>query len=206
MQSHRIIIIVGISTGLALVAAAIVFLMTTRPNTALISAPPPPESIPSASSTFTLGTTSILSSTLIANAFPRNIAYGDTGPDVLLLQTILNSLGYYPKGYVVTNMFNIQTQHALLLFQNDHQLNKSGFLDLQSQALMNKIAARAVTVPASPATLAIPAPTTVSNPPSRVRFLCRSLPRSPSQAQRFQTSLTPVQNLRSLQTFRPVSK
>lgn len=67
---------------------------------------------------------------------------GDMGPDVLALQSALQDLGYLPSTFAPTMYFGSLTQHALLLFQRDHQLNRSGFLDMQSQALLNRMAAQ----------------------------------------------------------------
>src|SRR6185437_6117494 len=74
-------------------------------------------------------------------SFTRNLIYGDSGSDVLMLQTVLSNLAYLPPTIAPTTYFGTQTEHALLLFQSDHQLNKSGFLDIQTQSLMNKVLA-----------------------------------------------------------------
>jgi len=58
-----------------------------------------------------------------------------------MLQTVLSNLAYLPPTIAPTTYFGTQTEHALLLFQSDHQLNKSGFLDIQTQSLMNKVLA-----------------------------------------------------------------
>jgi peptidoglycan hydrolase-like protein with peptidoglycan-binding domain len=79
--------------------------------------------------------------TPIVVAFPNNIAYGDTSPEVVLLQTILREQGLLLPSVPTSTYFGAQTEHALLLFQNVHLLNTSGFVDAQSQALLNKIAA-----------------------------------------------------------------
>ncbi len=68
--------------------------------------------------------------------FPRNISLNMTGPDVLSLTTVLGNLGY---NVTPMSTFTAQASHALLLFQYDHNLNESGYLDLQTQALMEKI-------------------------------------------------------------------
>src|SRR6185437_1181831 len=68
-------------------------------------------------------------------SFTRNLIYGDSGSDVLMLQTVLSNLAYLPPTIAPTTYFGTQTEHALLLFQSDHQLNKSGFLDIQTQSL-----------------------------------------------------------------------
>lgn len=96
--------------------------------------------------------------------FARAFAYGDRGEDVLLLQTILQSLGYLPSSFTPTMLFGATTQHALLLFQRDHQVNRSGYLDIQSRALFNKIvAANPSLLGGVPFSVAIAANTTASS-------------------------------------------
>lgn len=75
------------------------------------------------------------------SSFPDNIAYGDTGSEVILLQKTLKALGFFPASVSPSTYFGTITEHALLLFQNAHDLNKSGFLDTQSQTLLEKVVA-----------------------------------------------------------------
>ena len=71
--------------------------------------------------------------------FTSNISYSDKGPEVILLQNILHAQGFLAPNFV-TGYFGTQTEHAILLFQSAHDLNKSGFVDIQTQTLLNKIA------------------------------------------------------------------
>jgi peptidoglycan hydrolase-like protein with peptidoglycan-binding domain len=122
----------------------------------------------------TVATSTDTSSADIAavNYFPRNVIIGDSGPDVNLLQVELENLGYLPATLTPTGYFGPATQHALLLFQNAHQLNKSGYLDIQSQALFNKIVASDPSVASvSPS----PTPTPVSTPAALPTTLTQSL-------------------------------
>jgi peptidoglycan hydrolase-like protein with peptidoglycan-binding domain len=73
--------------------------------------------------------------------FPRNLAFGDTGPDVTLLQTTLKNLGFFNATTTITQTFGQFTEHAVLLFQNAHDINMSGFLDTQTQTLLDKVVA-----------------------------------------------------------------
>ncbi len=84
----------------------------------------------------TSGATASLS---ILPIFPRNLAYGDTGSDVTLLQTVMKNLGFFNATTTITATFGQFTQHAVLLFQNAHDLNKSGFLDTPTQTLLDKV-------------------------------------------------------------------
>ena len=99
------------------------------------------------------------SGSVIIPYFADNISYGDTGSEVLLLQRMLKVLGFFPSTSVPSTYFGVITEHALLLFQSAHQLNKSGFVDAQSQILLNKIL---VTLPGlySASTVSIPVTTT----------------------------------------------
>ncbi len=72
--------------------------------------------------------------------FPRPLTLGDTGADVNLLQRLLQTLGFFPTDIAPTSYFGAYTQHALLVFQNVHELAETGSLGPQSQALMNKVA------------------------------------------------------------------
>jgi peptidoglycan hydrolase-like protein with peptidoglycan-binding domain len=78
------------------------------------------------------------SSTASSNYFPRNLKYGDMGSDVKLLNTVLANLTYLSAQNSSSSRFSAATEHALLLFQRAHDINRSGFLDLQSQLLLNK--------------------------------------------------------------------
>jgi peptidoglycan hydrolase-like protein with peptidoglycan-binding domain len=73
--------------------------------------------------------------------FPRTLQIGSTGADVQLLQVTLKSLGFLPTTLTPTTYFGTLTQHALIVFQNQHQLTKSGMLDVSSEVLLNKILA-----------------------------------------------------------------
>jgi peptidoglycan hydrolase-like protein with peptidoglycan-binding domain len=66
---------------------------------------------------------------------------GDTGSDVRLLQTVLKNLDFFTASPVITDYFGNFTQHAVLLFQNAHLLNKSGFLDDPTETLLDKVVA-----------------------------------------------------------------
>jgi len=74
-------------------------------------------------------------------SFMRALSLGDTGPDVLLLQTVLNNLGFFNSTTTITNVFGAPTQHAMVLFQAAHLLKQSGSLDGPSRVLMNKVVA-----------------------------------------------------------------
>lgn len=71
--------------------------------------------------------------------FPRALSFGDTGPDVALLQRLLKNLGFFNATTTITDYFGTFTQHAVILFQNAHDLNKSGFLDTPTAELLNKV-------------------------------------------------------------------
>lgn len=102
-------------------------------------------------------------SAVVVPAFTQNIAYDDSGAEVTLLQNILHAQGFLPASIPATGYFGVTTEHALLLFQAAHDLNKSGFVDQQSQALLNKIAVAqgmTTTSVATPTTPAVPAAST----------------------------------------------
>jgi peptidoglycan hydrolase-like protein with peptidoglycan-binding domain len=79
------------------------------------------------------------SSPSIQPVFPRPLSFGNTGSDVTLLQTVLKNLGFFNATTTITAYFGTFTQHAVILFQDAHQLNKSGFLDTPTTALLDKV-------------------------------------------------------------------
>ena len=104
--------------------------------------PPPPVIVPP-----TIGTTSTPSSTIfippnsLSPAFPTNLTFGDTDPAVVVLQTTLKNLGFFNATTTITDTFGQFTQHAVLLFQNAHDLTQTGYLDPETEALLNKVVA-----------------------------------------------------------------
>lgn len=79
------------------------------------------------------------STSTIPPVFPRNLTFGDTGPDVMLLQTVMKNLGFFNATTTITQTFGQFTEHAVLLFQNAHQLALTGSLDPQTQILLDKV-------------------------------------------------------------------
>lgn len=53
------------------------------------------------------------------HSFPRNLALKDTGDDVIALQKILKSFGYFPKDIDTTGYFGTVTQNALKKFAQE---------------------------------------------------------------------------------------
>jgi peptidoglycan hydrolase-like protein with peptidoglycan-binding domain len=86
------------------------------------------------------GTGGGVSATTNSSVFTNALSYGASGASVTTLQGILYSQGFLPTKALVTGYFGTQTQHALTLFQSAHNLPTTGYLDPQTQALLNKVA------------------------------------------------------------------
>lgn len=63
------------------------------------------------------------------NHEPRNLAEGDVGGDVQLIQSRLKSAGYF-KG-ICAGKFRSDTTAAIIQFQSDHQLMQNGVVSIQ---------------------------------------------------------------------------
>jgi peptidoglycan hydrolase-like protein with peptidoglycan-binding domain/sulfur relay (sulfurtransferase) DsrF/TusC family protein len=93
-----------------------------------------------------------------ASVFTTPLSSGTSGASVTLLQGILLSQGFLPTKILVTGYFGTQTTHALMLFQSAHNLPTTGYLDPQTETLLNKVAAGGGTsVTTTPGTTPTPA-------------------------------------------------
>jgi peptidoglycan hydrolase-like protein with peptidoglycan-binding domain len=117
-------------------------------------------SITSANYTFTTAATPGEAST--TQAFTKPLSLGSSRAEVTLLQTILHAQGFLPASIAITDYFGTRTQHALLLFQTAHDLPLTGYVDLQTEASLNKIVAAEGTTE----TTALPATTTLVSIPA----------------------------------------
>lgn len=65
---------------------------------------------------------------------PRNLANGDTGADVMLIQSRLKSAGYYSGP--TNGRFGPATQRALEKFERDHDLPRDGIINRHDYAAL----------------------------------------------------------------------
>lgn len=56
----------------------------------------------------------------------RSLSLGSRGPDVLQLQTFLQSQGFFPQGYKRTDFFGPMTREAVLKFQAQYHIETTG--------------------------------------------------------------------------------
>jgi uncharacterized protein YkwD len=68
---------------------------------------------------------------------PHQLASGDTGTDVRLLQLLLISEGVFPKNQSITGIFGPITKNALLEFQRTNNLEQTGYADLATRLLLD---------------------------------------------------------------------
>jgi putative chitinase len=80
---------------------------------------------------------------------PRELQYGDLGPDVLEVKRMLSVLGY--DGFVMDEDFSKATHLAVASFQIDRGLDGDGVVDAETSDLLEREAKAAGYVPQTPA-------------------------------------------------------
>ena len=117
------------------VVSALGFVHPTTLSTSIIASTPAPSPTP-----IPTQTPSIIRQPLTNQSsfiFTRYLDYGDPGQDVLMLQKILLSLGFFPSTISPNGNYGPTTRRAVQLFQKAHGIKQTGSVGPATKAVLN---------------------------------------------------------------------
>ncbi|WP_204152220.1 peptidoglycan-binding protein [Leptolyngbya sp. CCY15150] len=86
------------------------------------------------------------------------LEFGESGPEVLTLQTLLQSLGFYQGG--LDGIYGPGTRDAVTAFQRSQALTPDGVAGAQTRARLDQVAATPPPTPPTPPVVTVPPPVT----------------------------------------------